>query len=326
MVGTTLTQIRTHIESLASDDGSYELVCGRTGERPVPVDGLRFEDRTTAEAAARAARRYRSALRRYDPNVPYYDLIVSEHEERPGFGGASASANTGATAEGWATAGATPGLPKPPRDLGPDADGRAECADGGDRAERVEFCHRVAAAVFEALVDAGHRAVETAVMDAYFDLAETMASADDLCLRLLESMATALHVHLGSAEQADVLERAASHLASQPDSTTALAATLAEMERLDLVESYTCSPWRPGPDATTRATELTLEGYALSAREGRLPVLPVVVELYRRASSWKPVSLHVTPTEGGWHATLSVSATSNAVGLASVPIHERTAD
>ncbi|MFC7131297.1 DUF7551 domain-containing protein [Haloferax chudinovii] len=324
MVGTTLTQIRTHIESLASDDGSYELVCGRTGERPVPVDGLRFEDRATAEAAAREARKYRSALRRYDPKVPYYDLIVSEREAQSRFSGAS----TTASAEGWATAGATPGLPKPPCELGlgPDADGGAECADGGDRAERVEFCHRVAAAVFEALVEADHRAVETAVMDAYFDLAETMSSADDLCLRLLESMATALHVHLASAEQADVLERAASHLAPRPDSAGALEATLVEMERLGLVESYSCSPWRPGPDAGTRSAELTLEGYALSAREGRLPVLPVVVELYRRASSWNPVSLHVTPVEGGWHATLSVSSESNAVGLASVPVHERTAD
>ena len=321
MVGTTLTQIRTHIESLASDDGSYELVCGRTGERPVPVDGLRFEDRATAEAAAREARKYRSALRRYDPKVPYYDLIVSEREAQSRFSGAS----TTASAEGWATAGATPGLPKPPCELGlgPDADGGAE---RGDRAERVEFCHRVAAAVFEALVEADHRAVETAVMDAYFDLAETMSSADDLCLRLLESMATALHVHLASAEQADVLERAASHLAPRPDSAGALEATLVEMERLGLVESYSCSPWRPGPDAGTRSAELTLEGYALSAREGRLPVLPVVVELYRRASSWNPVSLHVTPVEGGWHATLSVSSESNAVGLASVPVHERTAD
>ncbi|RDZ45209.1 hypothetical protein C5B91_07180 [Haloferax sp. Atlit-10N] len=319
MVGTTLTQIRTHIESLASDDGTYELVCGRTGERPVPVDGLRFEDRSTAEAAARAARQYRSALRRYDPNVPYYDLIVSEHDDVPGFGGADA------TAKGWATAGATPGLPEPPCDLGTDADGRPECAGGG-RSERVEFCHRVAAAVFEALVDADHRTVETAVMDAYFDLAETMSSADDLCLRLLESMATALHVHLTSTEQADVLERAASNLSSRPESAGALEATLAEMERLDLVGSYTCSSWRPGPDSGTRSAELTLERYALSAREGRLPVLPVVLDLYRRAESWKPVSLHVTPADEGWHATLSVSSKSNAVGLASVPIHERAAD
>ena len=205
---------------------------------------------------------------------------------------------------------------------------REELLTGGEATAMAVFrtVHRVAAAVFEALVEADHRAVETAVMDAYFDLAETMSSADDLCLRLLESMATALHVHLASAEQADVLERAASHLAPRPDSAGALEATLVEMERLGLVESYSCSPWRPGPDAGTRSAELTLEGYALSAREGRLPVLPVVVELYRRASSWNPVSLHVTPVEGGWHATLSVSSESNAVGLASVPVHERTAD
>ena len=41
MIGTTLTEIRDHIESLASDDGEYYLVCARYGDRPVPASDLR---------------------------------------------------------------------------------------------------------------------------------------------------------------------------------------------------------------------------------------------------------------------------------------------
>ncbi|MFC7194060.1 hypothetical protein ACFQL4_04340 [Halosimplex aquaticum] len=39
MIGTTLTDIRERIEALATEDGSYYVVCGRTGERPVPAAG-----------------------------------------------------------------------------------------------------------------------------------------------------------------------------------------------------------------------------------------------------------------------------------------------
>lgn len=45
MNGTTLGDIRTHIEELASETGDYYLVCVRSGERPVPASGLRFESR-----------------------------------------------------------------------------------------------------------------------------------------------------------------------------------------------------------------------------------------------------------------------------------------
>jgi len=45
------------------------LRCGRAGDRPLPAAGNRFPDRATARAAARATEQYRSALRRYDPQV-----------------------------------------------------------------------------------------------------------------------------------------------------------------------------------------------------------------------------------------------------------------
>lgn len=51
MVGTTLVEIREHIEALADDDGEFALVCGRTGERPIPVAGERFGTRAVGPTA-----------------------------------------------------------------------------------------------------------------------------------------------------------------------------------------------------------------------------------------------------------------------------------
>lgn len=73
-----LPAIRAQVESLATEGGEYFVVCGRTGERPVPVETKQFPDRGTAAAAARAATAYRAALREYDPRTPVYDLIVCE--------------------------------------------------------------------------------------------------------------------------------------------------------------------------------------------------------------------------------------------------------
>ncbi|CAI49129.1 uncharacterized protein NP_2076A [Natronomonas pharaonis DSM 2160] len=72
-----LRALRRHIESLADPDGTY-VVCSRTGERPVPADGLRFRDCLTAREAARLAAQYRTRLRRYDRRLPRYDLTVRQ--------------------------------------------------------------------------------------------------------------------------------------------------------------------------------------------------------------------------------------------------------
>ncbi|WP_138797337.1 hypothetical protein [Halostella sp. PRR32] len=80
MVGDTLYEIRDHIDALRSDGGPFYIVCARTGERPVPVADARFDNRNTAAEAARIASEYRTALRRYDPSLPYRDLIVCEDE------------------------------------------------------------------------------------------------------------------------------------------------------------------------------------------------------------------------------------------------------
>ncbi|MFC4249431.1 hypothetical protein ACFOZ7_21280 [Natribaculum luteum] len=78
MDATMLSEIRATIESLASDDGSYVVVCERTGERPFPATGKRFPDRAAAEEAMRAVVVYRETLRRYDPRTYRYDMTVVE--------------------------------------------------------------------------------------------------------------------------------------------------------------------------------------------------------------------------------------------------------
>ncbi|WP_256546229.1 DUF7552 domain-containing protein [Halobellus inordinatus] len=78
MTEPSLTALRARIEALASDSGRYVVVCGRTGEQPIPVAGDRFATREVAERAVRAAEQYRRTLRRYDDRLPYYDLIAVE--------------------------------------------------------------------------------------------------------------------------------------------------------------------------------------------------------------------------------------------------------
>lgn len=73
-----LVAFRSRIENLASDGGEYCVICGRTGERPVPVAGRSFPDRETASTAAKIASAYRAVLSAYDPRAPVYDFIVCE--------------------------------------------------------------------------------------------------------------------------------------------------------------------------------------------------------------------------------------------------------
>lgn len=77
----TLCAIRGRIETLATATGEYYVVCGRTGEQPVPVDGMRFPDRETASEAAQTATAYRAVLREYDSQAPVYDFIVCQDTE-----------------------------------------------------------------------------------------------------------------------------------------------------------------------------------------------------------------------------------------------------
>lgn len=305
MVGTTLTEIREHIEDLAREDGDYYLVCGRTGDRPVPAESLRFGSRTTARAAARAAEQYRAALRRYDPRVPYYDLIVCQVADQ------FRQTDTGDTHP-------ESGDRCAPSNLNSDAAPRPE------RRQLVEFCHRVAAAVFESLSDAGYDGVESAVMDAYFSLAETISDPDDLCLRLLESMAAELDDRLSPGEQAEVLAGAAARLSPVESPTEPVESTLSLLRERGLLDDYTCEPTSIDRRNRTRSVSVSLVDYALSPQNGRLPVLPVVVELYRRGPDWPPSRVHALDVDDGWRLTLELASDAEPDGLVSAPIRSGT--
>jgi len=303
VVGTTLLEIRAHVEALAGDEGEYYVVCGRTGDRPVPVAGRRFEDRAAARSAARATERYRTALRRYDPQVPYYDLIVCQDT--------APRTPAGGRRSGPSTAGR--GRSEP----GPDGESSAPA-----RREPVEFCHGVAAAVLETLSEAGYDAVETAVMDAYLDLAETVADPDDLCLCLLESVASELDRRLTPAEQADVLADAATRLPppSLDPTKRPLTGTLSALEERGLLGRHTRSPWSVGLADGTRSVVARLWEYALSPLDGSLPVLPITVELTRRGSDRAPTSVRVVDVDEGWRLTLVAARGAEPSGLLSAPI------
>lgn len=77
---TTLSAIRGRIEELATADGEFVVVCGRTGQQPVPVDGLAFPDRNSAAEAAQTAMSYRALLSDYDPQAPIYDFTVCQRD------------------------------------------------------------------------------------------------------------------------------------------------------------------------------------------------------------------------------------------------------
>jgi hypothetical protein len=289
VVGVTLVDIRERIESLAVDDGDYVVVCARTGDRPVPVAGTRFDRRTTARDAVEAAERYRATLRRYDPHLPVHDLIVSQE---PGPGPRRAERRV-----------REPGADPPP----------------GQRAD-ADFCHAVAAAVFETLSAGGYDAVERGIVDAYLELAERVGDPDDLCLRLLESTATELDARLSPGEQADVLAEAAGRSPPSDPSPTPVPAALSGLCRHGLVDDYARSPWSVDADGVRRSVDVHLSGYALAPRRGRLPVVPLVVELYRRRPGWEPTALRVVDADDGWRARLVLAPAAEPGGLAAAPI------
>ncbi|MXR51877.1 hypothetical protein GRX03_09700 [Halovenus sp. WSH3] len=293
----TLEDVREYIEALASEGGEYYLVCARYGDRPVPSTGLRFESRATARAAARATARYRQHLRQYDDDLPYYDIIVCQEQGR------SDRDHRCTEQSGWtATEPVVTGA-----------------ASGTDQ-RLIEFCHRIAGAVFEALSKSGYRELEGAVMDCYFELAESVSDPDDLCLCLLESTAEELAQHLSPTKQAAILARAASELDTQAVADQPVAAACADLRTCGLVEDVSRSPWAVSAENRTRRIVVELSGYALSPRGERLPVLPVIVDCFGRGLDRAPTETQVEPTDDGWEVTFVFGEDGITDGLASAPI------
>lgn len=298
MVGTTLRELRERIEALATEDGRYRLVCARTGERPVPVEDKRFPDRETADRAATATERYRAALRRYDPRAPFYDVIACEASEEPNAAIHSRCVRDTA----WSLS--EPVLAGRPPEPG--------------HRRRVSFCHDVAAAVFEALSACGHDAVESAVMDAYFDLAERLPDPDELCLCLLESIAGELETDLDPAAQRGVIADAAARLGPIRGDGDPIDAVFAEIEAVGLVADFSRSPEAAVVDGTQSVVDV--EGYALSATHGRLPILPIVLGLRRRQFDRPLAAVAARERRDGWRVTFDHGTLDEPGGLACAPI------
>ncbi|WP_435186219.1 DUF7551 domain-containing protein [Halobellus sp. EA9] len=243
MVGSTLRDIRRHVDALAAPEGPYAVVCGRTGCELSPVAGLRFDDRDTAAEAADVTAEYRATLRQYDPQVPFYDPLVHDVEESP---------------PGVATA------------------GRAD-----ERLRYLSFCHDVAGAVLEAFSDAGLREVESAAMETYLTLAEVVEDRDDFCLTMLWSMTSELAHRTGRRDQTAVVASAASSLRA-PDAAATLRpdegveATMTHLDRVGFVDGYRVAR------ADGTGWRVTIDDYALAERTGRLPTLPIAIALARR--------------------------------------------
>ena len=304
MIGTTLLDIADHIESLAGEDGEFSLVCARYGDRPVPAAGLRFEGRETARAAARATEQYRDTLRRYDPELPFYDVIVRQEFAEPPSRSTGRDDGVRAPAPDDPETFAPDDGEEPPDELSDRiVDGTPHRRAGGDEGstdrrpadeaggrgrarDRVEFCHAAAAATFEALSAGGHDRAESAVMDAYFSHAERVSDPDDLCLCLLEATAAALDRHLGPTAQAAVLADAAERLPDPPEPSAAdpVGAAFDRLAAVGLVEGYEragdAGPASEagGPDDAT----VRISGYALSPTDGRVATLPAALEVCRR--------------------------------------------
>ena len=310
MIGTTLGDCRRHIESLADPGGAYRLRCARTGERPVPVAGLAFENRATARAAARCGEQYRAALRRYDPQVPVYDLIAVERAEalRVDVGGAAGDATAGAVGDRRRT-------------------------DGSAPVSAIDLCHAVAGVVFEAIADSPYTALQDDIMDTYFAAAESVEGPDELCLRLIASIADGLADRLDDEETLAVLRDAGARLPATPADGDPVEAALSRLRTAGMVRSYTLSPETTDRAGTARRWRVELDGYALgddgdgTGSDGagsddaptRLVTLPVVVALFGRTSvSSVAITDATREPPGTWRLAVATNPPDGSAGLARV--------
>ncbi|KTG14804.1 DUF7551 domain-containing protein [Haloferax profundi] len=289
MVGGTLRDIRAEIRSLSCPDGDFEVLCGRSGTAPAAVSGLSFPNRHAAGEAAELASEYRSVLRRYDPAAPYYDPLVQESSSQI-----------------------------PPL-----------AVDAGDRQTRfTSFCHDVAGAMFESLSESGHREVESAAMETYLTLAEVVDGEDDYCLTMVWSLMSEMDVRLSADEQTAVVEQAASLFASER-TPNPVGATLRNLESVGFLDGYTVRPLASDEneadtaDAEARRWELTFGDYALAERTGRIPTLPLAVDLLKRTPARCVAFIDGEAlSDARWRLRLQISPATPSDGLVSVDVAE----
>lgn len=296
-----LSDLRTRLEALATDTGRFSVSCARTGERPVPVAGRRFPDRATARTAAQVATAYRATLRRYDPQTPHYDLIVREAPAAVG----DASEQGVCRSERHAQA---PALAPP---SSPNQEPAPQCVCPA-------YCTRLLDAVCAAGTARGHDAVPASRMDAAVDQARAAATP----VRHLATTAAQFDASVSPGDHPDLLAAAAARLASSRTDDTPLDATLAALDAHGLTASTARSPWSVDLDDGERIVVVRLSGYALAPQAGRLPTLPITLELARHTTGRLSESITAAPDEDGWRLTIHRSDPPTPSGLLAAPITE----
>ncbi|KKF39070.1 hypothetical protein FK85_31435, partial [Halorubrum saccharovorum] len=122
-------------------------------------------------------------------------------------------------------------------------------------------------------------------------------------------------------EQASVLSAAAAGVSpvSADTSVSADDPVSGAFDRLagaGVVDGYSCDPDSAAGSATVLVSE-----YALTARDGRFPTLPLVLELYRRTEPGRRhEAVRIDSVDEGWRVSLSTGSSDGPVGLASAAI------
>jgi hypothetical protein len=177
--------------------------------------------------------------------------------------------------------------------------------------------------VFETLSNMGYEKVERAVMDAYFEAAETIPSRDTLCLRLLEQMAIELDARLSNTQQASVLVQASSQLPAPSAQDSALTAAFDRLEAIGLLDSYSTSPWIVDPVGGERQCHVSVTDYALTPVDTIIPTLPISIDLLRRQpDTTLDVSAVARINAETWQFTLTADSDAEPAGLTTVPFTE----
>jgi hypothetical protein len=136
-------------------------------------------------------------------------------------------------------------------------------------------------------------------------------------------MAGELARALSPTKQAAVLARAASKLETQSVGDQPIAAACADLRRHGVVEDACRSPWSVSA-TETKEIVVELAGYALSARENRLPILPIIVDCFGRGLDRAPTATRVERIDDGWELTFVFGTDGVSDGLASAPIQPQS--
>jgi hypothetical protein len=137
-------------------------------------------------------------------------------------------------------------------------------------------------------------------------------------------MAGELARKLPPTKQAAILARAASRLETQSVADQPVGAACADLRTYGVVEDVSRSPWSVNTTTGSKRIVVELSGYALSARNDRLPILPIIVECFGRGLNRAPTTTRIERTDDGWEVTFVFGTDGVSDGLANAPIQPQS--